>query len=64
MSQTNLFQDAEDQAKAADLRARAEAIHRKADVEYDDEVRRGNLRVKACALEVEADELVPVEYAR
>ena len=64
MSQANLFQSHEDQDKASDLRGRAEAIHRKADSELDDMERRGDLRVKACALEVEADVLVPVEYAR
>ncbi len=68
MSQEDLFSGidlrTERQRRAAELRDRAELIHRRADLEYDDTDRRGDLRVQACALEMEADELVPVEYVR
>lgn len=48
-----------DEARA--LAARAERLHREADDERDPR-RRASLRRVACALDADADRIVPVEY--
>jgi len=64
-TQTDLFTPAgEDKQWAATvLRAKAFVLHGEAD-ECRDDVERARLRTKAVKYEMEADTIVPVEYAR
>lgn len=51
------------QRQADDLRGRAYEIHCEAD-ECDDDDRRAELRRRAVELEMQADDILPVEYSR